>query len=95
MATLADDILTRASESPALITETEYFAMCEAGVFGDDHVELNRGVLERTAPSGQDHGKTFARAVIRIASAYEGTGWDAMLEHSSGSHPASSALRIL
>lgn len=71
MATLARDPDAPAPvERPAYITEAEYLAMCEAGVFGDDHIELVRGVLERMAPSGTSHGEYLVDFSSDLRAAY-------------------------
>ena len=64
MATLARLAEPPVPQVPAHVSEGEYTRMCDAGVFGDDHVELNRGVLERMPPSGFEH----AGLIVRVAS---------------------------
>jgi Uma2 family endonuclease len=43
------------------ITRVEYARMLEAGVFGDDHVELLYGVIVWTTPRGASHDATTSR----------------------------------
>lgn len=71
MATLARLAEPDALQVPAHVTEDEYIRMCDAGVFGDDHVELVRGVLERMPPSGLEHGVYLGQLAGDLANAYD------------------------
>jgi Uma2 family endonuclease len=47
-------------DKPRLFTRDEFEALCEAGVFDDDHVELLRGVLVVMGERGEPHARISA-----------------------------------
>jgi len=68
LARLAEEFMPQA---PAYVTEDEYLRMCDAEVFGDDHVELVKGELVRMAPSGIGHGAYLGQLCGALSGAYD------------------------